>query len=96
MTLGVNVPADVFGTNTGAARLTDLVVVVDVFVRVEAFGGGILSVSLNHHCKLTNRRKVLLLGYLLLAGMLVPILIRMDGWAYGRMIVDTLLVSSIL
>ena len=44
--LGVNVPAEVLGTNTGAARLTDLVVVVDMFVLVEAFGGGILLVSL--------------------------------------------------
>jgi hypothetical protein len=47
LTLGVNVPAEVLGTNTGAARLTDLEVVVDVFVRVEAIGGGILFVSLN-------------------------------------------------
>lgn len=42
----MNVPAEVLGTNTGAARLTDLVVVVDMFVLVEAFGGGILLVSL--------------------------------------------------
>jgi hypothetical protein len=46
LTLGVKVPADVLGTNTGAARLTDLVVIVDAFVLVEAFGGGILFLSL--------------------------------------------------
>ena len=44
LTLGVNVPAVVLGTKTGAARFTDLV--VDVVVVVEAFGWGILEVSL--------------------------------------------------
>jgi hypothetical protein len=67
LTLGVNVPADVFGTNTGAARLTDLVVVVDMFVRVEAVGGGILPVSWVRYSGLTARREVLLLRYLLRA-----------------------------
>lgn len=78
MTLGVNVPAEVLGTNTGAARLTDLVMVVDVFVRVEAFGGGILFVSLSPRGGLTNRRRVLLLVYPLLADLSVPILSRMN------------------
>ena len=79
LTRGVNVPADVLGTNTGAARLTDLVVVVDTFVLVEAFGGGILSVSLRQAGGLTIREEVLLLRYPLLAELLVPILSRLMG-----------------
>jgi len=79
LTLGVKVPAEVLGTNTGAARLTDLVVVVDVFVRVEAFGGGILLVSLPSESGLTIREEVLLLVYPLLAELLVSILSRLMG-----------------